>query len=79
VTRTCRCAVSRTPYSAFNLGIPDARSSVAIYTEERYTGADACIPRGENGQLPRNWWKSIESYRWVTWHQCVAAGIIRLD
>jgi hypothetical protein len=71
--------VGNTSYSAFNLRIPDARSSVAIYTEEGYTGADACIPRGENGQLPRNWWKSIESYRWVTWHQCVAAGIIRLD
>jgi hypothetical protein len=71
--------VGNTSYSAFNLGIPDARSSVAIYTEEGYTGADACIPRAENGQLPRNWWRSIESYRWVTWHQCVAAGIIRLD
>jgi hypothetical protein len=71
--------VGNTSYSAFNLGIPDVRSSVAIYTEQGYAGADACIPRGENGQLPRNWWRSIESYRWVTWSQCVAAGIIRLD
>jgi hypothetical protein len=71
--------VGNTTYSAFNFGLPDKRSSVAIYTEEGYRGADACIPRAENGQLPRNWWRSIESYRWVTWRQCVAAGIIRLD
>ena len=71
--------VGNTTYSAFNFGLPDAKSSVAIYTEEGYRGWDACIPRAENGQLPRNWWRSIESYRWVTWSACVAAGIIRLD
>jgi hypothetical protein len=71
--------VGNNTYSAFNFGLPDERSSVAIYTEEGYGGSDACIPRAENGQVPRNWWRNIESYRWVTWSQCVAAGIIRLD
>lgn len=70
--------VGNTAYSAWNLGLPDVKSSVAIYTETGYRGWDACIPRGEQGQLPRNWWKSIESYRWVTWNTCRAAGIIRL-
>ncbi len=70
--------VGNTTYSAWNFGIPDAKSSVAIYTEEGYRGWDACIPRMERGQLPRNWWRSIESYRWVTWSACVRAGIIRL-
>jgi hypothetical protein len=70
--------VGNNTYSAFNFGLPDKYSSVAIYTEEGYNGADACIPRAENGQVPRNWWRSIESYRWVTWQACVAAGIIRL-
>src|SRR5918992_1598978 len=54
----------------------DRNQIVGIYTEEGYEGADACIPRAENGQVPRNWWRSIESYRWVTWRACVAAGII---
>jgi Peptidase inhibitor family I36 len=71
--------VGNNTYSAFNFGLPDARSSVAIYTETGYRGWDACIPRAENGQLPRNWWRTIASYRWVTWRECVAAGIIRLD
>jgi hypothetical protein len=70
--------VGNTTYSAWNFGIPDPKSSVAIYTEEGYRGWDACIPRAERGQLPRNWWRSIESYRWVTWRTCVRAGIIRL-
>ena len=28
--------------------------------------------------MPRNWWNSIESFRWVTRAQCVKAGILRL-
>jgi hypothetical protein len=71
--------VGNNTYSAWNFGVPDPKSSVAIYTKTGYRGWDACIPRGERGQFPRNWWRSIESYRWVTWSACKAAGIIRLD
>ena len=70
--------VGNTTYSAWNLGVPDPKSSVIVYTETGYRGWDACIPRGEMGQLPRNWFRSIESYRWATWRACVRAGIIRL-
>ena len=70
--------VGNTSYSAFNAGLPDKYSSVAIYTEEGYRGWDACIPRWENGQLPRNWWNSIESFQWVNRATCRAHGIIDL-
>jgi hypothetical protein len=70
--------VGNTTYSAWNFGNPDRKSSVVVYTETGYGGWDACIPRTEKGQLPRNWFRSIESYRWVSWRTCVRAGIIRL-
>ena len=71
--------VGNNTFSVWNLGIPDPKSDVVVYTETGYRGADACIRRGENGQLPRNWWRSIESYRWVTPSACIAAGVITLD
>jgi hypothetical protein len=56
--------------SALNSGVPAAKSDVLIYTMTRYRGASACIVRGDRGELPVNWWNTIESYRWVTRNTC---------
>jgi hypothetical protein len=70
--------VGDTSRYAFNAGIPGAKDDVVIYGLPGYKGANACIPVGTWGPLPRNWWNNIESYRWVTTRQCNAAGPIHL-
>ena len=59
--------------------LPANKGDVIIYGLPRYRGARDCIFINDKGTLPHSWWNNIESYRWVTWHQCVSAGIIRLD
>jgi hypothetical protein len=71
--------VGNNTYSVWNFGMPDPKSDVVIYSAAFYRGADACVRRGESGQLPRSWWTTVESYRWVTPKACLRAGVIHLD
>jgi hypothetical protein len=71
--------VGDTSRYAFNAGNSGPKDDVVVYGLPRYRGADACIPLGDWGTLPRNWWNNIESYRWVTNSKCEAAGVIPLD
>jgi hypothetical protein len=41
-------------------------------------GARNCIFINDEGQLPREWWNNIESYRWVTRSACLKAGPLPL-
>jgi hypothetical protein len=70
--------VGDTSRYAFNAGISGPKDDVIIYGLPRYKGANACIPPGNWGTLPRNWWNNIESYRWATTRECNAAGVISL-
>jgi hypothetical protein len=70
--------VGNNTVSANNRGEFGPKADVLVYTQTGYRGARDCIVRGDRGELPRNWWNSIESYRWVTPSECRAAGVIDL-
>jgi hypothetical protein len=70
--------VGDTSRYAWNHGAPVEKSDVIIYGLPGYRGARDCIQEDDKGQLPRNWWNNIESYRWVTRSECAKAGIILL-
>lgn len=70
--------VGNTARNAYNNGKPFVRDNVLVYAKTNYRGANDCIPRGEFGALPRNWWNNIESYRWVNDSDCQAAGVLDL-
>jgi hypothetical protein len=71
--------VGNTSRYASNHGAPANKSDVIVYARRGYKGAADCIVEGDKARLPRNWWNTIESYRWVTRTACAKAGIIRLD
>lgn len=64
---------------AWNNGYAGALGDVLIYTMTGYRGARDCIRTGDRGNLPENWWNSIESYRWVSRSVCNANGVIDLQ
>ena len=66
--------VGNTSRYVTNAGVPDVRDDVVIYTKTSGGGAADCIKRGASGILPKNWWNTIESYKWVTDAECKAAG-----
>jgi hypothetical protein len=74
--------VGDTSRAAENNGVPAKRRDVIVYGLPRYRGARDCIRgglrEGDAGMLPSRWWNNIESFRWVTRAQCVAAEIIQL-
>jgi peptidase inhibitor family I36 len=70
--------VGNTSRYATNNGVPARRSDVIVSSLPGLQGARGCIRRGAKGPLPRKWWNSIESYRWVTRSECAKAGIIKL-
>ena len=70
--------VGNNTVSASNRGEFGPKADVLIYTKTGYRGARDCIVRGDSGELPGNWFNSIESYRWVTPSECRANGVINL-
>ena len=71
--------VGNNTYSVWNRARPAAKEYVVIYASVGHRGADACVLPGDRGQVPRFWWKNIESYKWVTPGACFNAGVIPLD
>ena len=53
-----------------------AKEYVVIYDRAGHRGFDACVLPGDRGQLPRFWWKNVESYKWVTPGACFNACVI---
>ena len=71
--------VGDTPRYATNHGSGTRQSDVIVYGRPRYKGARDCIKKGDSGELPRNWWNNIESYRWVSRSECRKAGVLLFD
>ena len=71
--------VGNNTYSVWNRAAPAAKEYVVIYDRVGHRGFDACVLPGDRGQVPRFWWKNIESYKWVTPGACFDAGVINLD
>ena len=74
-----RETVGDTARYATNHGSGTRQSDVIVYGLPGYRGARDCIRKGDSGELPRNWWNNIESYRWVSDAECEAAGVILFD
>jgi hypothetical protein len=70
--------VGNTSRYVWNEGVPANKSDVIIYGRPGYQGARNCIFINDEGQLPREWWNKIESYRWVTRSACLKAGPLPL-
>jgi hypothetical protein len=70
--------VGNTSRYVHNNGRRARKSDVIVASLPGLQGKRGCITRGAKGPLPKKWWNSIESYRWVTRAQCAKAGIIRL-
>jgi hypothetical protein len=70
--------VANTARNVWNNGSPGPKDDVVVYGLPGWNkrGGDACIRLDTGGPLPRSWWNSIESYRWVTDAECTAAGVI---
>ena len=71
--------VGDTSRYATNHGSGPRQSDVIVYGRPGYQGARDCIQKGDSGELPRNWWNNIESYRWVSRSECRQAGVILFD
>ena len=71
--------VGDTARYATNHGSGTRKSDVIVYALPGYRGARDCIQKGDSGELPKNWWNNIESYRWVAHNECRKAGVILFD
>jgi hypothetical protein len=69
--------VGNTSRYVSNHGVRARKSDVIVASLPGLQGKRGCIKRIDKGPLPRKWWNSIESYRWVTRAECAKAGIIR--